>query len=49
VVCPMAHKNGSPFDYFFEQFLPFHAETVSRKMPLFRFCANRFSSSCRIW
>ena len=45
VVCLVVHKNGSPFGDFFKQFLPFHAGTFSRKTPLFRFCASRFSSS----
>jgi hypothetical protein len=49
VACAVAYKNGSPPGDLFEQFLPFHAKTFSRKTPLFRFCASRFSSSCRIW
>jgi hypothetical protein len=49
MVCAMTHENGSPLNYFLEQFPSFHAGTLILKTPDFRFCASLFSSSCRIW
>jgi hypothetical protein len=48
VIRPMSHKNSPSFGYLSKQFLPFQTEAFSLMTPVFRFCASRFSSSCRI-